>query len=293
MDQNTWTFFEDEDNVFTNITPPKKEHPHLFERTYLRDVLNILRKWPSFRDYNYYLLDARRNHEFSFDDRSIVFYLSNENHIVPQNLDDARWVFTTYYPSGPVNGKILSIPLGVNGSVPQYKIKPFHERETDVFFIGNLNKRRLNFFVFATLFKWRNAINGLFGRKKLNLYIRFTRRFGSGLTPEAYGRMLANTKIALTPQGYDSDISFRFFEAARAGCILISYKQPGVWHFKPFPGYYVKSWHRLGRIIRGLLKNPHKADRVQKEMIDYYHAYCSEQSTADYIRNILENHSQS
>jgi len=288
MGKTTWNFFDEKDNVYTNVMPPKNGSPHLFERTSLANMLHLMSEWPKFGQYKYFLIDSRNPHRFELDKDSVVFYLSNEDHAVPEYLKEARVVFTSYYPYSPPFDHIHSIPLGVNGAVPYVEGKPYHEREVDVFFSGNLNKQRVPFYLYAFLLKMRNQIKKVRGKKSLNLFIRFTRSFASGLSPEQYGKMLANTKIALIPSGYDSSVSFRFFEAARAGCILITCRQPDVWHFRPFPGYYVTSWSELGKIVRELEKDPDKASRIQQEMLQYYEDYCSERSVANYVIKTIE-----
>jgi hypothetical protein len=250
-------------------------------------VIRKLSDWPYFQDYNFFLLDSRKPNEFELDENSIVFYLSNENHFIPDYLNAAKVVFTPYFPRNGATKNVYSIPLGVNGSVPFTSFVPFHQRKIDVFFSGNLHRRRVPFFLVCLWLKFENKINKWIGRKPLNIYIRFTRRFAAGLSPKEYGKMLSETKIALTPQGYDSNISFRFFEAARTGCILVSCKQPDVWHYNQFPGYYVSNWTKLPGIIKHLKKYPEHADLLHQKILDYYRTYCSEDSLANYIKQVI------
>lgn len=288
MSEKLWDFLGDRNNVFTNVTVPKDSQPFLFERSYLYKVLNKLTEWPHFDRYNYFLLDSRRSHNFTFDQRSVVFYLSNEDHKVPDSLKSSLAVFTSYYPRTNHTGNVYSIPLGVNGSVPLLPVLPYNERKIDVFYSGNLHKRRVKFYIFVSLFKLRNRLNKILGGTSLNNYIRFTRRFASGLSPEEYAKMLSNTKIALAPEGYDSNISFRFFEAARAGCIVISCRQTDAWHYQNFPGFYVNSWAELPSIIKRLKRDPEKAEKIHQQMLRYYDTHCREESTARYIQQVLK-----
>jgi hypothetical protein len=282
-----WNNFTEIENVFTNVSVPRSDQPYLFERSFLYRVIRILTEWQEFKNYKFFLLDSRREHEFKLDKKSIVFYLSNENHVIPDYLKTALVVFTPYYPRNASNNNMYSIPLGVNGSVPFTPFVPFDQRKIDVFFSGNLHRRRIPFFFVCLWLKIINKVSKWIGRKPLNMYIRFTRRFAAGLSPEEYGKMLSETKIALTPEGYDSNISFRFFEAARTGCILVSCRQPDVWHYDRFPGYYVSSWTKLPAIIRNLVKNPEHAELMHQRILEYYRTYCSEESLANYIKQVI------
>ena len=51
-----------------------------------------------------------------------------------------------------------------------------------------------------------------------------------------YAKMMMNTKIALVPEGYLSNNSFRFFEAARSGTVIISADLYDYPFYRPFSG---------------------------------------------------------
>lgn len=285
MKENNWKFYDDIGNVFTNVTPPKKSQAHLFERDYLNNILMKLRSWEDFLDYNYYLIDSRRQHSFKFDKKSIVFYLSNEDGRLRENLDRALIVFTSYMPTKKDSANIYPIPLGVNGSVPTFPIKNYDKREIDVFFSGNLHRRRIMFFMFSSWVKFSNRLRLALGMKGLNLMIQFTKRFSAGLDPYSYGKVLSNSKVALTPEGYVSNNSFRFFEACRAGCIVISCKQSNDWYYEKFPGFFVDEWWELSKLLKKIKENPEFAKNIQQEMLEYYNNFCSEEAVANFIKS--------
>ena len=119
------------------------------------------------------------------------------------------------------------------------ELVPVQDRVTDYFFSGNLHKKRLPFYATIKLHQLRERINII---QKQNAEVVFTNGFGCGFSPNEYSKKLMNSKIAIVPEGYLSDVSFRFFEASKYGCIIITKKLQDYWFFKEFPGFQLNSW---------------------------------------------------
>ena len=118
-------------------------------------------------------------------------------------------------------------------------------------------------------------------------WIQFNRKFTGGMTPKKYSEILMNSKIALVPEGYLSDISFRFFEAAKFGCVIFTNELYDYWFFKMFPGYELKSWHNLHKKIVNILSDKSLLSEMQKRTMSYYSKYCDEKATCEFIIKII------
>lgn len=270
-------------NLHLNFNAVGEEEVHPFEQIYFHGVIKCLVEWSQFSDHNFYLIGSNSPWDYSFDNKSIVFYLSNEDHIVPDSILKAKAIFTPYLPkNGPKN--IFPIPLGYNGSVPKLDVIPINERNVDVFFSGNLHKRRLPFYLGVKAYQFSQQ----FRSAKDITNIQFNNSFASGFDPIDYAKMMMDTKIALVPEGYLSNNSFRFFEAARSGTVIISaelYKYP---FYDAFPGIRMRSWWGLNKEIRHLLNDKPRLAALQEQILRYYEDHCSEKAIAEYIVKCVE-----
>lgn len=271
-------------NVSLNFGPVTAAQKHPFEQVYMHGLMTLLASWKYFNDFDIYVIGANAPWDYEIDDRSIVFYLSNEDHSIDPRLLAAHAIFTPYCPTNNCPKNCFPIPLGYNGSIPEKSIQPIENRKIDVFFSGNIYKRRLPFAAGVVAYKARNIFNW----KKPNDYFQFNRVFGGGLEPLEYADVLMNTKVALVPEGYLSNVSFRFFEAARYGCIIISPKLYDYWFFKAFPGIVIEHWLQLPKTLSKLQKSQDWQADLHEKTLDYYSTYCSEKAVAAYIVQTLE-----
>lgn len=277
------------ENVILNFGPVPHEEAHPLEQVYIHNIIRELRGWKNFDDYRFYILNAYEPKDFKFDQNSIIIYLSNEDHVIPKELLVAKAVFTPYRPLVNPPKNCFEIPLGYNGSLESLPIIPVAERPLDIFFLGNLHRKRILFFIYTKIHKFFYNTGKALSRAKTKEYIVFSRKFTGGVKPAEYSDILMNSKIALVPEGYKSDISFRFFEAAKYGNVIITKRLYDYWFFKDFPGIQVESWRELGRTIRNLLKNESEMRSIQQKTIAYYEKNCSEKAVSDYmIKRISE-----
>ena len=286
-------------NVYFNFDfyDDVKKEKHSLEKDFISNIIALLEKeWPDFYTYNYYLIGANFPWNFPLDKKSIVFYLSNENHEVPEELEKALLVFTPYCPPKEKRAvNVLSIPLGYNGSIKNLATKQMENRKYDLFFSGNIHRARRFFVLRLLTFMVKNKLRKfktVFNIKNKSVYmksvIKLSHSFGGGLKPEVYADILMNSKIALVPQGYLSVISFRFFEAARFGNIIVTKKLPDEWHFNEFPGIEVETWTELETTLDRLMGDVEYMKTLQQKTIAFYETYCSEKAVANYVRKQLK-----
>jgi glycosyltransferase involved in cell wall biosynthesis len=105
---------------------------------------------------------------------------------------------------------------------------------------------------------------------------------------DEYSKLLSHTKISLCPSGYVSKESFRIFEAARCGCILIVDDVPtNLWYYNEFPGIILKDWSDIS-IIERLLSDPDKMQDISNKTIRWYERCISPKSVASYVQSKIE-----
>jgi hypothetical protein len=280
------------ENVFLNFGPIKNPTTPPLEQVYIYNIIKDLSRWPSFSLFKFYLLNAYEPYDFEFDDHSVVFLFSNENHQVPERILKAKLICSPYSPIKDSPSNCLPIPLGYNGSIEPIPYVAINERPFTVFFSGQIHRRRFWFFINICIHFFLTRIHNLTSKKKLMDRINLTRKFTGGLSPTEYSNSLMNSKIACVPQGYKSDISFRFFEAARAGNVIITKKLYDFWFFKDFPGIEVSNWFQFHWAWRSLNNNPEKMKKISEQMLTYYQSKCSEEAVTKKIIDTLNSMKQ-
>lgn len=117
----------------------------------------------------------------------------------------------------------------------------------------------------------------------IKILVSFNRKFATGYTPTEYAEILNNTKIALVPEGYISNVSYRFFEASRAGCIVIVCEQLNSWYMDQFPGIQIKRWIlALPRIIK-ILNDETTQVNMQNRGIEYYNSLINSKRVSSFV----------
>jgi hypothetical protein len=107
------------------------------------------------------------------------------------------------------------------------------------------------------------------------------------LGPAAYTRALANAKIALAPRGNCDGESYRIFEAAKLGCIVVSELQPARWYFRDCPAVMLRRWSELPNVLRDLLNDPARMVELSHRARQWYEQKISELSVAKFIAEAL------
>jgi hypothetical protein len=73
--------------------------------------------------------------------------------------------------------------------------------------------------------------------------------------PGSYAQSLLDTKICLAPRG-GSPETWRVFEGALAGCVVISDPLPAAWFYRGLPRWELRSWRQLPDAVDELLDHP-------------------------------------
>jgi hypothetical protein len=211
----------------------------------------------------------------------VVIQIGNEDHAAPAYVGDVLLTFTPYPAFGDAPDNLLAIPLGYNGHVPELPMKAFERRAFDGFFSGQSRNDRWKIASGVDMLA-ASASEGA-GR----FYVEYTERFRAGMPPDEYARRLMDARIAFAPCGTYSPVTFRFFEAARAGNAIISCRLPDTWYYRPFPGIQLDDWDLLPEALGALLADPAALALMHARTRWYYREFCSERAVASYMRRAI------
>jgi hypothetical protein len=151
-----------------------------------------------------------------------------------------------------------------------YPEKKLAERKFDVFYSGQVLECR------KELVNRLSVLSGSF-----NVYSQSNPAFRQGLDIDDYYRIMGESKICVVPDGASVD-TFRFTEAIRSGCLVITTNKPDLWYYKDATVVFLEDWSLLSeKGIRGLLSE--NLDEHQPEIFEYYNRCLSERAVAEYI----------
>jgi hypothetical protein len=218
-----------------------------------------------------------------------------------------RLVFKCYLPRDPLNSCVHPFPLGFVAGVPELPLQSFNDRRFDVFFAGNLNSSRLGFYCalrpllryFPRSFAKRLArripdrfrrciIDRFYDRRLGKAFLLFSGGFRKGLKSLDYAQILHSSRIVLCPRGFISAETFRHFEALRAGCVVISEPLPDTYFYRDGPFVVLQDWREAPALVRSLLANPDRLQRLHHESLNWYRTHGSPEATALYMADILK-----
>jgi hypothetical protein len=102
----------------------------------------------------------------------------------------------------------------------------------------------------------------------------------------SYSEELMDARIALVPRGACPQ-TFRFFQAMRAGCIVVTDVVPSQRFFVGAPAVRLKSWNELEAAVQSLLADPELLEQRHRHALDWWSRYCSEEAVGQYIAGVL------
>lgn len=260
----------------------------------------------SFSDYDFHVFSHHGSDQFPSSigntsaRKKVLLFLSDELGTDPKPYSHHYYaVFKTYIGNNSSQKNVFPIPLGYVKDVSQFPVKPIAERSINVFFRGNFNSNRLDFYRSLSWWKW--LIPKRFGKHAKfyrSLMLRFKKDFSKcfpssviilndgfkkGYSPQEYGKVLSESKIVLCPKGYDMAESFRHFESMRAGCIVISEQLPDTEFYTGSPIIQINNWEEGLSKVKELLSDPTAMAAIQKATVNWWKERCSELATARYI----------
>jgi hypothetical protein len=284
-----------------------------FINKFLSHLSNIMGK--DFKCYNFYIYRSNNIYESPNSikinhSKKILIYISNETDYIPSNIEKHfLCIFKCYLPYQLKKSNIFSFPLNIIPDISIEKIIPIEKRKIDIFFIGNLNRNRLDFFrafysaskiflkfpykfiysfLTRTSFIKRLIDKDLSNKINGNNFIKFTNGFNAGIQYDKYLKLLNNSKVVLCPKGFMSSETFRHFEAIRAGSVVITEKLPNTYFYKKFPCISINNWAVGLKKAEKLILDVNRLKKLQKKNRVFYDKNLSEAGTAKYVFNILK-----
>jgi len=194
--------------------------------------------------------------------------------------------------TGAQAAPLFELPLGYHRLV-EVPYKPVAERGIDAFFAGSISS--------GSKFSVRP---GPAGRRHMtaalqeaclalpNFRIEYTPPTQQlAFDPETYSGMLMNARIALCPRG-NFDETFRLFEAARSGCVVIAEPLPDRWYYADAPVIQIPRWSALTATLRELLGDNGRVQAMSERTQRWWHDSLSEPAIARYICDSLSTNGE-
>lgn len=226
----------------------------------------IVTSAPNIEKYQAYFAEyKRRGLKFG------IIHLSDENYDHPHDFYEAApFVIRNYWHKKFTEANNVSfLPLG-------YK-KNFWDNFSG--YIKNAEDRKYNW-SFAGQLKKSTRICMIQNMKKIpNYFIYEIFDFNSpdSLSAETYRDLLLESIFIPCPRGWWNLDSFRLSEALECGCIPIVEKTPFDYFSKAFGDSYpfpsVSSWDDLPRILRPLLSNPARLEKLRQDCFHWWINY--------------------
>ena len=192
---------------------------------------------------------------------------------------------------------IYNIPLGY-ANQEEVEHLPFENRSVDISFAGSIQHKA---YPWWSPKKWLGTPKRLSRQHMVaalqhvdnnnanwSVDLRITPSFRSMKTenPAVYAARLMRAKIAIVPRGNALE-TFRFFEAMRAGCVLITEQLPDFWFYHGAPVVRVSDWSQLQPLLENLLSDPEKLRRMHFQSRGWWRDVCSPQALGRYMAHQL------
>jgi len=288
----------------------------LLEASYLVRFFESLRQHlgESFEQFRFLIIN--KNSRWSRIDPPIrgkdvvLLWLGDEEGTIPHELSrDFRLILKSYWPISESVGNMHPFPLCGSSAVLERDPIPFEKKRTNVFFSGNLNANRVDFY--RQFIPWGGIPAGnlpLIARKLIarglgtrcgrllprdfsasfpDSVIRFTGGFAQGYSPGEFAARLADARIALCPPGFTSHETIRHFEAMSQGCVILSSRLPTNVLYRSSPVIEIEQWSSLHWMLSDLLNQPSLLAEISQSTYEWWNKVLSPEAMASRTAKIL------
>lgn len=181
------------------------------------------------------------------------------------------------------------LPLGTPAfcAVPA-EVPPVCARPVDVSFRGSIGGGR----PYAPKTISRRRMTSALARLPSDLVIDFV-EFESFLgaytqDPSQYVSSLLDTKMCLAPRGGSTE-TYRVFEAALAGCVIITEPLPPAWFYAALPRVELHSWSRLPAVIGELRSHARLLEFMSRNAHDWALNIVSPEAVGEWAAHWLKD----
>ncbi len=184
------------------------------------------------------------------------------------------------------------LPLGIPAfAAAPDKVPPLSARPIDIGFRGSIGGGR----PYAPKTISRRRMAAALAQLPQNLVIDFVEfeSFVAAFTqdPSEYARSLLDTKICLAPRGGSTE-TFRVFEAAMAGCVIITEPLPVTWFYAGLPRVELCSWSQLPAVIGDLRSHTSLLEFMARTARDWALNVVSPEAVGRWAASWLTNYSK-
>jgi hypothetical protein len=102
-----------------------------------------------------------------------------------------------------------------------------------------------------------------------------------------YWRRLAASQVCLAPRGNAAE-SYRVFEAARAGCVVVCERLPRHWFYRGAPFVELTGWRDLDTVLTRLISDERELAARQRRTLDWWYDRCDPEAVAQFMADVLE-----
>lgn len=210
-------------------------------------------------------------------------------------------IYLLHRARNPQHLPIYDIPLGYSNQ-EDLPIKPIHQRNYDVFFAGSIVHRPYSIWSPMYWFetpKSRSRKQMIFTIQRIqkthpNLKVNLSITSGFSASYDdvnssdksSYSNKMMDAKICLVPRGTSFE-TFRFFEAMRYGCLIITESLPSRWFYDGSPAIQLKNWNELTKILETVIADDRFLQQKHQEALEWWEKKCSEVAVGQYIAEKL------
>jgi hypothetical protein len=105
---------------------------------------------------------------------------------------------------------------------------------------------------------------------------------------EEYSSKMMNARIVPCPRG-NFDETFRLFEAAKSGCVIVSEPLPDRWYYRNAPVIQIKRWSALRGVLQELDREPARVSELSVQTRRWWNETLSEPAVARFIAAHLDS----
>jgi hypothetical protein len=109
---------------------------------------------------------------------------------------------------------------------------------------------------------------------------------GGMLSETQYATVIANTKISLCPRGNFPE-TFRIYESARIGSVIITDILEREWYFKNHPFIEIADWRRVGSVISELLNDEERLEQLGIQSRSWWQDIASPVAVGGFISRVI------
>lgn len=223
-------------------------------------------------DNSFVLISPNREKLPRTKKKPVIFLVGDESHSGDcwKLLDYSELIFKNFAPMRPIKG-IVPLPIPARYGLVGEPLD-ISQRPVDYCLLGCYNTG-----ISSTLIDYYENHNSN-GYIKHSIYNDYS--------------ILKETKICICPPGHSPE-TFRYTEAAMAGCVIICPRRPGFWYYQNKYEFSIPDWNFLPELIERILQLTNEdLDLIGRTTQEYYNSFLSPKALALHIKGFIDKHNE-